>query len=611
MKWLENNKEKVTEVQLSTVNERMAMGGKLYAAAWIFEIVAATIGLYVAWTTGSNISALEGNITPEQQAQIILGSLPFVMVALAEVLKIPIVYLVYINRNTITKVFFSVILFGLTLITFETLASAFENQFTNIIQKVQGPQEDINHKTESILTLKERIKDAETQTLESLNAEYKKNITSLNATYEDKRKNLESQRITIETTLGRASTERMKKIAVQISNLENERDRKIESLEEGYKKNESIRNNKLQNTKDNRASEIKIIDDEIEKLRNAINKHDEKKEKATGFTSLSLDWCENDKNCKKNYVRIEQLNNDKQKVLNTSIEKSNESRYFKSHKKKVLRVEEKYQTRIDNLRAKAEEIENIVLDQKSNSLQIKNITEELERIRIKHKETIDQADKDHKSAIELFRINKDKVGGWRKKIESTEIEIETLGESMREHEAYTQVYRFTKYRMGVESVSEVTLDDVTTTAFWWYGSLAALVSIMGVVLAFGALILKHPKEKYKELKKEKRHRLKNTIRRVLISLRKRIREPKIVTRIRIKEVPKEVIKEVPVQKVVLTEVPVEVTKVEEVYVPRYSDDKDLLRLGTAGYVKNIIKNFGKGKDTKGKSKDTKKNNKDS
>jgi hypothetical protein len=92
---------------------------------------------------------------------------------------------------------------------------------------------------------------------------------------------------------------------------------------------------------------------------------------------------------------------------------------------------------------------------------------------------------------------------------------------------------------------------------------------------------------------------------MFISLRKRIREPKIVTKIRIKEVPKEVIKEVPVQKVVLTEVPVEVIKKEVFYEPLYTKDPDLLKFGTAK-VRDILNKFGKGKD-----KIVKKDDKDS
>ncbi len=600
MEWLKNNKEKITAVELSTVNERMAMGNKLYVAAWIFEIVAATIGLYVAWTTGNNISALEGHISPEQQAQIILGSLPFVMVALAEILKVPIVYLIYINRNVFTKIFFSVILFGLTLITFETLAAAFENQFTNIIQKVQKPQEEINYQSENILILKGRIKSTEEQTLESLNATYNSNIVSLNDTYQKTIKNLNSQKSTIEETSAAASIDRIAKIQKQIDNLRQNRDLKIQKAKKDYEEGRNFRTNKLKIALVNRDKEAKLIDDEIAKANENIKEHDKK---AKGSF---LSWCKDDKQCKKNFSRIDELTKKKQDILDASfVGLADENSFFETYQQEVKNIENKYQDKTDPLKEKISSIEDIILSQKENNLQIKNLNQDLEGARVKHKENIEKADKDHKAAIELLNTNKEKVKTWRDQIEIAEKKIETLVEDVRKHEAFTQIWRFTKYRMGVESASKVSLDDVTTTAFWWYGSLAALVSIMGVVLAFGALILKHPKEKYKDLQKEKRHRLKNTIRRMFISLRKRIREPKIVTKTRIKEVPKEVIKEVPVQKVVLTEVPIEVTKVEEVYVPRYSDDEDLLKLGTAGYIKKIIGNFGKGKN-----KRTKKKNKD-
>ena len=69
-----------------------------------------------------------------------------------------------------------------------------------------------------------------------------------------------------------------------------------------------------------------------------------------------------------------------------------------------------YQTRIDDLRAEVKEIENIVLNQKSNSLQIKNITKDLERIRVNHAGNVEQAEDDHKAAIKLFNINTDTIG---------------------------------------------------------------------------------------------------------------------------------------------------------------------------------------------------------
>ena len=53
----------------------------------------------------------------------------------------------------------------------------------------------------------------------------------------------------------------------------------------------------------------------------------------------------------------------------------------------------------------------------------------------------------------------------------------------------------------------------------------------------------------------------------------------------IKEV--EVVKEVPVDKVVIQEVPVEVVKKEVIHVPIYTNDPDLIKFGTTK-VKDIM-----------------------
>ena len=90
---------------------------------------------------------------------------------------------------------------------------------------------------------------------------------------------------------------------------------------------------------------------------------------------------------------------------------------------------------------------------------------------------------------------------------------------------------------------------------------------------------------------------------MFISLRKRIREPKIVTKIRIKEVPKEVIKEIPVDKVVLTEVPVETIKTKIVYEPLYTNDPSLLKFGTTR-VADIPKELLKDEDVEKDDKDS-------
>jgi|LWDU01.1.fsa_nt_gi hypothetical protein len=87
---------------------------------------------------------------------------------------------------------------------------------------------------------------------------------------------------------------------------------------------------------------------------------------------------------------------------------------------------------------------------------------------------------------ELKSIEEDLVNKSQKS-ETTVVQLSELRLKKKslENKIFTShIYKFTKYRMGVKSVSEVTLDNLTTTAFWWYGSLAMLVSLMGVLLAF-------------------------------------------------------------------------------------------------------------------------------
>ena len=324
----------------------------------------------------------------------------------------------------------------------------------------------------------------------------------------------------------------------------------------------------------------------------------------------------------------------------------------------IKEIDERFNPKIEELKREVKNLKSTLRLQSQGDIDIESYEND-KRIRTEtYTSEKEGAKAGYEGETKQLELDKNQLEAWK----AESVDLEKLREveegQMRKYEASNQMFRFTRYRMNFAAkkvcdefykddevffedsenskagfswfglfdnkkevqltktrrktckkykvkevkISDVTMEDVTKTAFWWYGSLAALVSIMGVVLSFGAFILMHPNEKY--LNKGKRYQLKNTIRRMFISLRKRIREPKVITKIRIKEVPKEVIKEVPVQKVVLTEVPVEIVKKEVFYEPLYTKDPDLLKFGTAK-VKDILSKFGKDK-----SRATKKDNQD-
>ena len=154
----------------------------------------------------------------------------------------------------------------------------------------------------------------------------------------------------------------------------------------------------------------------------------------------------------------------------------------------------------------------------------------------------------------------------------------------------TQIYRIARTVYGVERGQRITEKQLSLVATVWFGSLAGIVSTMGIFLAFGAFILKHPVAAFHE--EERRNRRNGSIKRafrlMLRALRKRFKEPKIVTKVKEIEVPKEVVKEIPVDKVVFKEIPIEVVKKEVIHTPIYTNDPDLIKFGTTK-VKDIVK----------------------
>lgn len=644
MEWLENNKKEVTEVQLSTVKERMTKGGHLYKAAWGFEIIAAITGVIVAIVIGHDAyinylvvdptdpSGKEMIISAEHWADVVLGSMPFGMVALAEILKIPIVYLVYINRNLFTKVFFSTILLGLTLITFETVISGFERQFTNVIYKVERPKEQLRQINAEIGILQEEISATNKITSRSVNKDKQSELVIAKDIYD---KNVADSEEKISNLLKDSNVEsnyEKDQLNADIKRLMKEKSVAVQEAKSNYDSAKITREANIDREQKINNKLITQITEDVNRIQKIISDWDKS---AKG--SWTKEFCSKDSQCKTNYEELKNLKEEKKRLRNKqsgdiSID------YFANYQALKNKIEKNYDAKIKIARDKVREIEKAQNQELANRQDVKNLKEERKILDAQYEE-------EKKKINDSFAKQGEKIGSQKeineenKALLSTKLDKrEEIKNDINKYIAVAQIYRFTKYRLNfmadgdvctkfsdsmpnvekkfsffgffeegqegecleVKKAREVGIDDVTSaevtkTAFWWYGSLSALVAIMGVVLAFGAFILTHPNEKYLDVKK--RNRLKSTIRRMFISLRKRIREPKIITKTRIKEVPKEVIKEVPVDKVVLTEVPVEVIKKEVFYEPLYTKDPDLLKFGTAK-VRDILNRFGKDKVVK-------------
>jgi hypothetical protein len=125
----------------STKEERMILGIRLIMSAWSFQIGAAIIGLFVAYYMGIDsliFYDVKGGISQEQLTGVVLGGLPFIMVSLAEFLKVPLVKLLFTSKRVIIKVIVVIVLSMSILITYETIASFFERQFGNTVSAMSA-----------------------------------------------------------------------------------------------------------------------------------------------------------------------------------------------------------------------------------------------------------------------------------------------------------------------------------------------------------------------------------------------------------------------------------------------------------------------------------------
>ena len=118
-------------------------------------------------------------------------------------------------------------------------------------------------------------------------------------------------------------------------------------------------------------------------------------------------------------------------------------------------------------------------------------------------------------------------------------------------------------------------ENIRLVTLVWFGSIAAITAWTGTVLAFGSLVLRFG---HTERHKRDPSKMGRTFHRLFVDARKYLRKPRI-KEIRT-EVEKlvEVIKEVPVDKVVIQEVPREVIRKEVIHVPIATDDLTILKI---------------------------------
>jgi DNA repair exonuclease SbcCD ATPase subunit len=173
----------------------------LLTLAWILVVVEVLISSMIGWSHGyQTYLYFEINFESFNYFDIMLASLPFLIVGAVCLSVIPLCYRIY-TRDIKFKIIFSVILLAVTLITFETLITGFERNYINSSKsiaiseaKLELVLEEIQFKEKLFENVEKEFADTENEEEQNLDNTIKEN----NAAIEVYRKNIRDRKDWIE-----------------------------------------------------------------------------------------------------------------------------------------------------------------------------------------------------------------------------------------------------------------------------------------------------------------------------------------------------------------------------------------------------------------------------
>ena len=181
-----------------------SFGKKLYKTAWAVEILAALLGLLIAFFMAFDAYNAVDDKTFSVGLNALLGALPFLLIAIIEPTKIPLAGGLYKIKHWGWKILIAISLIGLTLVTFETIFTGLERQVTNVTSKISRGEDEIRYleetktENESQLDLYQSISIGE-QTSELEN--------KINSNREEREKDLFAERKRYDQRVAQLTTE--------------------------------------------------------------------------------------------------------------------------------------------------------------------------------------------------------------------------------------------------------------------------------------------------------------------------------------------------------------------------------------------------------------------
>jgi hypothetical protein len=560
-----------------------SLGARLYYFAWFVEVIAVFTGLGISLMVGmdafNKIAEQKSSIDFGDYVNTAISVFPFFLVAIVEISKIPVAGAAYYAKSRKWRIVFTATLVFLALITFETALNGFERNFTNLTFVINKHKEELATTEDRIeARLSDRIK-AKELTAEWIEEQYNKRRAELSEDRDTQSRSVQSKIIelnaSLESEMVNSLRDEKKGLEAQLTALVVTQRKEIDQIQNSHSKQQ----NSLSSELSERRSQLVERINNAEKALAAAISHREKAITEAGFFSEGSVKKEQNKNVAAAEKRLNVL----QKEFNglTSSGQQNELSSLLSNK--LDTINKRYAGEIRNLRnqisAKSREISRATATKEQDvAAPRKMLQQELASIEAKFTKQQLANTEDRARLMDKLKNNQSHIDKLDELISELELKRTELRNLINREAGDNQVYRLTMSWTGAKTAADVKRDEVAITAAIWFGSLAAVVALTGILLALASYVLQEDSRKPNEQRKKSRmfSKLVNSLRRFTAYRRKLLREPNIEKVYLEKEIPKEVIREVPVEKVVLQEVPIQIVKKEIVHVPIYTNDPSLV-----------------------------------
>jgi len=475
---------------------------QLIVCAWIIEICAAGIGFFFAYTTGEATRKYldqdgAGAFIGDPNISVTLAMLPFMIIGVVELTKIPLAFAGYNAKPGFWKALFIGVLLSLCLITGETIFTGMERSLDNQLKYFEGDKKNQKELQVDVSNLEKRVTELEQERpIDDIDREYDIEISGFDQAHY--------------TELDEIRSERQTRLSV----LENQKSESRDTNQNGLSQGEV---GTLQNLLDNQLSRIKDIEDridsEVQRISDIGQQDINSKQSQISLLSESITEITkmfdggglfSNNSDKEDQLESERASRTKaeQEVEEIKLKRDQDIEdYREQENARLLKFEEektKIQLRLTDARIKSSEVFD--REQESINIEINDLVGRFDSrqadIQKKYEEEKSLREKNYFDARGRAERVQSDLDQTREEIKSKKEEIIDVEQIINSKAGEIQLMRFAATyaaftsdgeRQGVENV---TPEDIGTVMLFWFGSIALIAATTGTVISFASFYIR-------------------------------------------------------------------------------------------------------------------------